>query len=142
MRNNSPDSESSQIISISDASECTNSITQFPKKTVTCCPTCGSYLIIYRPTLNAYTCNGCHTHFETPVQRQAYYTPTNKRAKIQCKNKYQLCEECHKTFVPTTEPTINGQRICSNCAPRHDIGNRAQTIQTKYTQIHAAQGAF
>lgn len=163
MRNTSTDSVSSQTISTSEASERTKSIIQYAKKTVKCCPFCKSYKYILKPSLydpiNSYYCQQCHSRFSTPserprnprnstkTQRQPalripkHLKPQNE-ANPNNKNRYELCEDCHKVFVPVSSPLINGIHICSNCAPKRiQATHTEQTIQDKYTQIRAAKEA-
>jgi len=133
MRNTLPESVSSRIVSTSEANEHINSVQQSTKKTVKCCPNCGSNYIRYRPSTSDFYCNSCHTHFQTPAERARAkknspkaqkrnlpYVPAALKAKDRSntgKNAYELCEDCRKVFVPVTQPLVHGKRLCSGCAP-------------------------
>ncbi len=66
MRNTSSDSESSQIVSTSEASERINNVSQLSKTSLNCCPKCNSVSIKQQISTGEYVCNHCKTLFSTP----------------------------------------------------------------------------
>ncbi|WP_292378340.1 hypothetical protein [Methanosarcina sp. UBA289] len=65
MRINSPDSDSFALISNSNASERINSVSQFGKTSVNCCPACNSRRF-HQNKNGEFVCNHCKTVFTTP----------------------------------------------------------------------------
>lgn len=94
----SPDSESSQIISNSNASEHQNSVSQFSKTYVNCCPACNSKSFRQKQP-GKYTCNHCKTVFATPGT-----TPLRTR---------KACPHCGSLSINRKKSTK--QYHCSQC---------------------------
>jgi predicted nucleic acid-binding Zn ribbon protein len=50
--------------------------------------------------------------------------------------KYELCEDCRLTFVPTSWPKVHGKRLCSNCAPKeHARVKNKRTALTHFRRM-------
>ncbi|WP_155398298.1 hypothetical protein [Methanosarcina barkeri] len=69
MRNTTPKSGSSSIVSTSDANNQAKTFLQFKERTATCCPFCGSTNIYKRSRSKTYMCRRCSVTFKDPVTR-------------------------------------------------------------------------
>jgi|GEM_PF-2890591 len=132
MRNNSTNSEDSQIISTSDISECTNSIQQLSKTSVNCCPKCQSQSIRRRVSTGEYVCNLCKHIFLTPgllKLRTRKCCPNCGALSIDHKKRIKAyhCTRCDTNFQVPTLTLVSAEGL----SPGHSISERRRRAANK-----------
>jgi hypothetical protein len=132
MKNNSTVSEYSQIISTSDASEDTNSIQQFSKTSVNCCPKCHSQSIRHRVSTGEYICNLCKHAFLTPGHlklRTRKCCPNCGALSIDHKKRIKAyhCTRCDTNFQVPTLTLVSAEGL----SPGHSISERRRRAANK-----------
>lgn len=122
MKNTSTNSVSSQIISTSETSECTNNVSQLSKTSLNCCPKCNSVSIKQQISTGKYLCNHCKTNFTTPgitKLRTRKCCPSCKSVSIERRRsqKEYHCTRCDFNFhTPTlklapSEGVLTGRKL-------------------------------
>ena len=71
MRNTLPDSDSTALISTSNANESTKSLNKLPERIIMCCPFCNSSQVYIKSGHRGYRCLACKQSFPTFSKKPA-----------------------------------------------------------------------